>query len=306
MSYKLKPGKTVQRSIRRIGREQIDKAINEIDDPQLSHPETIHQVRKRCKKLRALVRLVRPALGKDYRRENVRFRDIARNLAGLRDEQSMVGALECLLEGLEDPTRATYDSLLGELRKRRDTAAIEQDPEALLAEARQALEKARRQVDCWDLDADGFESVRGVKKTYKRGRKALKQAFKTGASSDFHEWRKRVKYHAYHVKLLRPLWPRVHKAWRQEAKVLADILGNDHDLVLLDTLLESQRDRLAGNRVRKSLQQIIHEKQQRLRGESWEIGQRLYAEKPKALKNAGSATGMLGKRRALITKLASK
>lgn len=287
MGYKLKRNKTVQKSIRRIGGEQIDKAIAEIDDPKLDRHEAVHQVRKRCKKLRALVRLVRPALGKSYKRENERFRDIARNLAGMRDEQSMVEALERLVETLDEAERKEFDGVLGELRARRDAAAAstEQDPEVLLADARQALVKARRDVDRWQLDAEGFQAVSGgFAQTYTRGRKAVKRAFKTGTASDFHEWRKRVKYHTHHLKLLRPLWPRVNKAWQLESKDLADILGDDHDLAMLDALLQSGDESLAEDKTRKRLQEIIQKEQQRLRGEAWEVGQRLHAEKPKALK----------------------
>lgn len=283
MSYKLGCNETVQKSLRRIGREQIDRAIGEIDDPQLDRHEAIHQVRKRCKKLRALVRLVRPALGKAYQRENARFRDIARNLAVVRDEQSMVEALERLLSTLGDPERTTFAPVLDELRVRRDAAAAEQDPEALLSGARQTLEMARRSVDRWRLDDDEFRAVRGFGKTYKRGRKAARRAFKTGTTGNLHEWRKRVKYHSHHLQLLRPLWPRVNKAWRNEGKALADVLGNDHDLALLDALLQSEGERLATDETRQRLQKIIRKEQQRLRGEAWAIGQRLYAEKPKAL-----------------------
>lgn len=287
MGYKLKRNKTVEKSIQRVGTEQIDKAIAEIEDPKLDRHEAIHQVRKRCKKLRALVRLVRPALGKTYKHENERFRDIARNLAGMRDEQSMVEALERLLKTLDEAKRKKFDGVLGELRARRDAtaASTEQDPELLLADARQALAKARRGVDQWQLDAEGFQAVSGgFAQTYNRGRKAVKQAFRTGDASDFHEWRKRVKYHTHHLRLLRPLWPQVNEAWQTESKKLADILGEDHDLAMLDALLVSEKEDLAGNNTRNRLQKIIHKEQQSLRGEAWAIGQRLHAEKPKALK----------------------
>ncbi|MBS3805727.1 MAG: CHAD domain-containing protein [Oleiphilaceae bacterium] len=287
MSYQLGYNERVQESIRRIGREQIDKAIGEIDNPDLDRHEAIHQVRKRCKRLRALVRLVRPALGRSYQRENGCFRGIARDLSGIRDEQSMVEALERLLESLKDAERHPFDPALSELRARRDAAAASagQDPEALLAEARKSLKKARNRVGKWQLNAGGFGAVDGgFNKTYKRGHKAIKRAYKTDKTQDFHEWRKRVKYHVHHLDLLRPLWPRVTKAWRKEAKVLADILGDDHDLAILDELLESEGERLAESPTRRQLQQIIRKKQQRLRREALEISHRLYAEKPGALR----------------------
>jgi len=287
MSYKIKRNKTVEKNIQRVSAEQIDKAIAEIDDSELDRHKAVHQVRKRCKKLRALIRLVRPALGKTYKHENERFRDIARNLAGMRDEQSMVEALERLLETLDEAERAKFDGALGELRARRDAtaASTEQDPELLLADARQALKKARREVDQWQLDAKGFQAVSGgFVQTYKRGRKAVKRAFRTGSASDFHEWRKRVKYHTHHLRLLRPLWPQVNEAWQMESKDLADILGEDHDLAMLDALLVSEEKGLAGHNTRNRLQKTIQKEQQRLRREAWAIGQRLHAEKPKALK----------------------
>ncbi len=286
MSYQLGYNESVQKSIRRIGREQIDKAIGEIDDPGLGRHEAIHQVRKRCKRLRALVRLVRPALGQTYQRENACFRDVARDLAGIRDEQSMVEALERLLASRKDSERRSFDPVLNELRARRDLAAAStgQDPDGLLAEARKALTKTRKRIGRWQLDSSGFEAVDGgFSKTYKRGRKAARRAFRTGDASEFHEWRKRVKYHVHHLQLLRPLWPPVTKAWRKEAKALADILGDDHDLAILDSLLESEGEQLAEKRPRQQLQRIIREEQHRLRQQAWEIGQRLYAEKPKAL-----------------------
>lgn len=286
MSYKLKRNRSVQKSIRRIGREQIDKAIGEIDDPELDRHEAIHQVRKRCKKLRGLIRLVQPWLGKAYDRENARFRDIARNLAGMRDEQSMVEALERILVPLEENQRAPYETVLDALRTKRDEVAASsgQDPVSLLADARQALEKALKATGRWRVGTDGFKAIGGFEKTYKRGRIAASNAFDTEATDDFHEWRKRVKYHSHHLQLLGPLWAPVNSAWRRESKALADILGNDHDLSLLDALLESEGDQLAETDTRQSLQIIVRKEQQHLRNEAWKIGQRLYAESPKALK----------------------
>lgn len=287
MGYKLKRKRTVQKSVRRIAREQIDKAIAEIDDPKLDRHVAVHQVRKRCKKLRALVRLVRPALGRTYKHENVRFRDLARSLAGMRDEQSIVEALEGLLKTLDETERKKYDGVLAELHARRDkvAASTDHDPDVLLADARRALEHAHHDVGDWQLDAKGFKAVRGgFAKTYKRGRKGAKQAFKSDDAGDFHEWRKRLKYHTNHLKLLRPLWPRVNEAWYYESKALSDILGDDHDLAMLDALLESEGKNLTATRTRSGLRKIIRKEQQLLRKKAWQVGGRLYAEKPKALK----------------------
>ena len=54
---------------------------------------TVHDVRKRCKKVRGLLRLVRPGLGPDYRRANADVRDAARELSSLRDAHVDPGGL---------------------------------------------------------------------------------------------------------------------------------------------------------------------------------------------------------------------
>ena len=71
MSYRFEPGEKVERGVKRMAREQIDKALAEIDSDELDVHERVHQVRKRCKKLRAIARLVRPALGSQYAGINV-------------------------------------------------------------------------------------------------------------------------------------------------------------------------------------------------------------------------------------------
>jgi inorganic triphosphatase YgiF len=65
MPFRLRRKKTVQKSVRRIALEQIDKAIREVLDDNVNRHEAVHQVRKRCKKLRGLIRLVRPSF-QDY------------------------------------------------------------------------------------------------------------------------------------------------------------------------------------------------------------------------------------------------
>ena len=63
MPFRLKPKETLEDGLKRIAREQVDRAIAEIDDESLPRDEAIQQVRKRCKKIRGAVRLVRPVFG---------------------------------------------------------------------------------------------------------------------------------------------------------------------------------------------------------------------------------------------------
>ncbi len=72
MGFRLQRGEAVNEGVRRIAGEQLEKAIAEIQNTELDRHEAVHQVRKRFKKIRGLIRLVRPAFEETYDRENAR------------------------------------------------------------------------------------------------------------------------------------------------------------------------------------------------------------------------------------------
>jgi CHAD domain-containing protein len=132
---------------------------------------------------------------------------------------------------------------------------------------------------------DGFDALaEGLKKTYARARKARRAAYAKGEAKLFHEWRKRVKYHGYHVRLLRSLWAGPLEARRDELDELSDLLGDDHDLGdLRETVLErpDELGDLGAEPVIQTLLGLVVERQIELRSRARPLGARLFAEKPK-------------------------
>ena len=98
MAFRILKGEAVATAMRRIAREQIDEALAELEDSELDEDKKVHQVRKRCKKLRGLIRLYRPAFKQGYAIENAWFRDAARPLSGVRDAQSQLATVDSLLK----------------------------------------------------------------------------------------------------------------------------------------------------------------------------------------------------------------
>src|SRR5689334_6194542 len=86
MAYRFKLSESVAAGASRIGLEQIDLAearLTSRDEPAAA----IHDARRCLKRLRALLRLIRPALaGRAYRREADRLASIGRLLAEARDQ----------------------------------------------------------------------------------------------------------------------------------------------------------------------------------------------------------------------------
>jgi CHAD domain-containing protein len=74
-------------------------------------------------------------------------------------------------------------------------------------------------------------------RTYARARKAWKKAARTGAPRDYHEWRKRVKYHGHHLRLVRALCAAELADKIDPIRALDDLLGEMHDLAVLESWL---------------------------------------------------------------------
>lgn len=276
MGYRIDPCATLEAEVRRVADEQVAKALDELDDPDLDVHETVHQVRKRCKKLRGLLRLVRPEFGGDYAAENASFRNAGRLLSSFRDATSLLGCFDRLMKHYEQHTQVEVFAPLREvLVERRADLDVDEDLERFATE----MKKARRRLERWRLDGRGFESVRGgLEKTYRRACKAMDRAYEQTSAANFHEWRKRAKYHWYHIRLLKEAWPEALAVQRDALDELCDLLGDAHDLALLgDAAREGELGEPYG------LVQLIEMRRSDLQALAHPAGKRLFCAKPKQL-----------------------
>ncbi len=287
MAFRLASNETVAAGIKRAVREQVDKAIAEMDDRKLARDEAVHQVRKRCKKIRAALRLVRPALGTQYQKENRWYRDTARLLAGWRDAAVLVETFDALLERFAKQTdREHFQSLRAAFVHQRQRAARKATKQnQRLKKVRTRLVVARKRIAHWTLDPNDFSAVAGgLQKTYRRARKATARAEQEPQPENFHDWRKRAKYHRYQLRLLNKLWPARLNPWRQELQTLSDDLGDEHDLVLLRRALLDSGQPSAAKRDRQLLVGLIDRRRRELQSRALAEGKRLFAESPKSLR----------------------
>jgi len=276
MAYRFKASEAVDDALRRIAREQADAAVEDCarDDANLA----VHEVRKRCKKLRALVRLVGP--GFDHAdAENAAYRDTARLLSGSRDAAVRLGAFEKLVTHEQlDPAGLAWVRERLEL-DREATATHGGDTRQHLDAARGRLLTARGRIAAWELDDTGFEALRdGLRRAYKRARLHLAVAAANPTSEVLHTWRKRVKDHGYHCRLLRNVWREPMAARAAAAGMLGDRLGEEHDLALLAVHLRE----LGTDNAVCALLDALDLRRAALRREAFALGRRLFAEKPGA------------------------
>jgi len=282
MAFRFRLSETFQEGCQRIAREQIERA-----QTQLKHPDdptvAVHETRKSLKRLRALLRLIRPAVGDSaFHRENAELRDIARSLSGARDRYVLLETIAKLeadapfpKKGLGAAVREALTAANGELGHVADGATLRQ-AQARLAEAKKRFVRLH-------LPGRGFEAVgAGLEACYRRARRAFRQAYVELSDEAFHEWRKGTQQHWRHMLLLTRAWPATLAARASASRSLSQVLGDDHDLAMLAAFLRSDACARLGEDA-AVMERLARRRQQELRERAHPMGLRLYAESPKAL-----------------------
>jgi len=286
MSFALKPDRCLRKNIHRIARKQLDNALVELTGEKDPRDEAVHEARKCLKKLRAVLRLVRPAIrAKSFRAENVCFRDAARPLTEVRDAKILIETLDGLVEhfraqiagrAFADVRKALQDHLRGVRKQVLD----EQNAFATVGEV---VRQAARRVNRWTDVPNRWPALgAGLEDTYRRAGTAYRKAATDPTVPALHEWRKQVKYLRYQLELLRPIWPERLEELATEADHLGDLLGDDHDLAVLRQLLTDEPDRFGAAGDRELLLALIDRRRAELEEESLRLGERFFQERPRA------------------------
>jgi CYTH domain-containing protein/CHAD domain-containing protein len=300
VSYRFDRHESLGRGTRRVATELLDDGVGRLDEvlatldagevPDRDElEEHVHEVRKRTKELRGLLRLVRPALGPDAASARRAVADAARELATLRDAQAVLGTLD----DLADVAAVEPDSPSGDVR---DALASVRAGQAALAEsegglatvadrlraARETLAEVRDRVDGWRVP-DRFSSIEdGLRRTYRQGRRALRDAVASPDDETVHVWRTRAKALWYEVRLLERVAPSILGPLADALGDLADALGDDHDLAVLAASLSESPERYGGADAAGLATDLARREQDELRRRAVRLGARLYAEPPAA------------------------
>ena len=280
MSFAFEPDDgNVERGLRRIAIEQIDKALLEASAPQAEFDATVHQLRRRCKNLRGLLRIVRPEL-KAFKAEDAAVASTASRLSQARDAAVMVATFDSLVA--ETPDAGGLAQLRDVLTERGRGLTLHIDEQALLREFCEAVLAMRERAGRWSLKRKKFGAIAGgVEDTYRRMRQSMREAAADGSSETLHAWRKQAKYHRNHMLLLRRHAPDMLNGRIKLLAELADLLGQHHDLAMLVEVLNG---RVAGaSAAMNSIVDLANARQHSLGEQAFALGRQIAAEKPGAL-----------------------
>lgn len=281
MAYRFNITETVPENVRRIASEEIKLAISHLRRPDSPDREKdIHEARKAIKRLRALLRLVRPELGRWFREENTALRDIGHSLSDLRDASIVLDTFDSLAENPSE--QKELQPLRHGLQQQKRAKEQSVDREKTLRAAADALKEAGERVGDWTLQSDGFEAVaQGLRTEYRDGRKAMAEALKGNDSLLFHDWRKRAKSQLFHMRLLSHYVPDPLRDREKMLHKLEEALGDDHNLLILRQHIEAHPKAFGGKKIVQRSLQLAKQREGELRVKAEALGQQVYQFKPK-------------------------
>lgn len=266
--------------VRHIARQSLAEAIALLKHRPLSD-RSVHAVRKDLKRARAMLRLMRAALGEEaYRRDNAALRDVARTLGAARDSKVLLDTLQSVPKSRRDSSAGQSRSeLSAQLRREhaRSRGRLRDDG----TEARnscQSLRTVRRRLTRVPTERYGWPVLQaGVRRVYKRARATFRRAQARRAAQDLHELRKQTKYLWHQLEALANSHARQTGALAAATHRLSDLLGDDHNLTVLRAKVLHTH---VPTGARERLLARIDARRDRLVGQALSLAQRIYRDAP--------------------------
>jgi CHAD domain-containing protein len=265
--------------IRDIVRRRIGKAARALRGRSPPSDAAVHHARKQLKRARAGLRLLRDAVPRaSYARENAELRDAARPLSLVRDARVMLDTLEAPRSpGIHHGAGlGLRRALRGErLCLRREILQRPENRKRIVS----SLTLAEHRVGRWRPGGDDGRIFRaGMKRIYRRGRKALARVEADRSVENLHEFRKQVKYLGLAMEALESIKIHHLKKLAKRAESIADGLGDGHDLAVLREKIISLSP--AVRDVPKRLLSRIGQRLRKLEKKAVQRGGRLYEARP--------------------------
>jgi CHAD domain-containing protein len=281
MSFRLEPEAPIASEVRRLVQAQLEAAISElraVGDPESD--EAIHDARRRVKKIRAVIRLVRPALDKTYRAVDRELKNVSRMLAPVADGQGIIETLDQLAHRYRKllPERALRSIRAG-LRERSLRADREAQSRGYIRLAAQTLRAERDRIDQWAITGDGFAAIAsGLEESYRRARKGMILAWSKPKGHHYHSWRRYVKDHWFHVRLVEQSCGNQLLRYQHRLEALDGVLGEYHNVIILRKVLAT--DGFTSAKETARCLRVVSRYQRLLRRHAETLGVRVYGDKP--------------------------
>jgi CHAD domain-containing protein len=275
----LRAGEPLQAGLVRVADGLIQNGLDRMRCSSSGCAEDVHSVRVTIKRLRAILRLIRPAIPKTvFDREDGRLRKAARRLSLVRDSDVAKRTLASLRfsKGRERDAMAAARKGLNHDGERgaeisKATSQIELD-----------LKQTRRNLHRIQISGDEWNTIEpGLREVYRQCRKRMERALGNGDDEAFHKWRIRVKNLYYGLQMLQQVWPKRLDKMVAGLKQLQEEIGADHDLVVLKRSMHKTPDAFGSAETVERVADSLDHKSKRLRRMTEQLGRQIFDKTPR-------------------------
>ena len=271
---------TVGQGLKTLALLQLQAARTELQAKNIS-AEAVHDVRTYIKKVRSIIQLAAPALGRNRRDHLIEIlSEVSARLAPIRDADARLQCLDMILGSSEFAfsDNGALRNGIADIAKQQRFNGIRKIPKIL-----ELIKKMLKTVPDWPLDQLGEKDLRRrILRIYRRGRTTLDLCMVNYTQEVFHSWRKLVKHLWYSLRISARFWPHEAAFLITELNAISEFVGKERDFSLL---VDSLRN---GPRTKDSIRliTIIDSHLPTLRAESLALGVRFYEAKPKTFISA--------------------
>jgi CHAD domain-containing protein len=218
----------VARNLRHAYREELRRILRQTSH----HPgrSRIHAIRKDITKLRSWLRLAREMIGPHrFRAHNRRLRKAARALAPIRDAHVLRATFAAINSASSFPKTDKYFHKQNRCAKKLMAAAMRTAARCLKKELAARL----------PLKNIGTDFTAALERMREEMQSASAAARATGSMASLHTWRKRTKNYLHALVFVEGGKKSSHRTIAR----IGHLLGEDHDLAMLEAELRDRRDK---------------------------------------------------------------
>ncbi|WP_339806515.1 CHAD domain-containing protein [uncultured Marinobacter sp.] len=235
MRYRLRPdgsfSKHLKRLMRSINEEIVLALLCACRDPERG----VHEARKNCKEIRALLRLIRPQIGKtEFRFRQAFYQSVANQLSGNRDAVVREKTWQNLVTEVPTMQSPGYEIVAQFLSTQDKLDPEDENGRDFLLELAREVESEIDAPRQWNLPETLPDLIPNLKRIYQTARDAERKANTSDDIEEFHRFRKRTKDLFYCMRVLRPMFGKGLKSSVDDLEALTELQGiaNDHAVLL--------------------------------------------------------------------------
>ena len=262
----------------RIIAEQYDLIISSCrnhEDPDLS----VHDIRKASKRIRALLRMLKPDLPPEiYLRENTFLKEISRKLSVARNFHVFEEEFDNIVSaGIIDLPDKTINNIKQHLKEKKEDAFDLITGLEIFHSIAKKTEEAKERFAAVDLSMLGPHTVyKGIGKVFSWGQKQMMHSQQFPTDENLHEMRKRIKTLMYIVRLIKDVSTEFFNGYFKGLKSASVALGEDHNMAELNDYIDTVNEKLVSAEEKLEIESYISSQRQQIQLEVWPEIAKLY------------------------------